>query len=98
MRYEARFTAYDMLDQINVAIIVTGEDDDYPGLAVPAFTWGRQYAARGESDARRWVIQALEQALRDLQASEKRRATLDALTCGPHTVTDVADSVESENR
>lgn len=97
MRYEARATVYDVLDQIQVSLVVycKGDQDDGPPAAV--YTFGRQYPGRGEFDPRRWLLQALEETLSDLQESEKRRATLDALTLGLHTITDVADSAPSGN-
>ena len=90
MRYEARITAYDCLDQCVVAVSVYGIDDDDPPRSSRLLAFSRQYRARGETDATRWILQLLEQTVRDLQTGEKRRLVDDAPPLGPHTVTDVA--------
>lgn len=91
MRYEARFTAYDVLDQVQVALTVYVKDDDDPTVVRKALVWARQYPSRGESDPARWAGQLLEQAWRDLQATEKRPSMRVAPPAGAHTVSDVAD-------
>ena len=91
MRYESRISAYDCLDQIVVSISVYGIDDDDPPRSSKRLHWSRQYPARGETDPTRWILQLLQQAVRDLDASEKRRPLDAAPALGPHTVTDVAE-------
>lgn len=91
MRYESRTTIYDMLDQCVVSIAVYRIDDDDPVRSSKALHWSRQYPSRGESDPTRWVLQLLEQAVRDLQTSEKRRPMDDAPPSTLHTVSGVAE-------
>lgn len=97
MRYEARFTAYDVLDHVQVALVVYGIDDDDPTRSTKRLVWGRQYPGRGESDATRWAAQLLEQTWRDLQAAEKRPPLEAAPRRGPHTISDVAEGEKSED-
>lgn len=92
MRYEARLTAYDMLDQIQVSVVLYVTDDDDPTSTRKAFSYARQQPSRGESEPRLWVIQLLQEALRDLQATEKRAAHTARPPVGPHTVSGVAES------
>lgn len=95
MRHEARFTAYDVLDQVQVALTVYVKDDDDPTVVRKALVWARQYPSRGETDPTTWARQLLEQAFRDLEATEKRPSMRAAAPAGPHTVSDVADTRKS---
>lgn len=90
MRYESRITAYDCLDQCVVSIVVYGIDDDDPTRSRRMLGWSRQYRSRGENDPTRWILQLLQETVRDLDASEKRRPLDDAPPLGVHTVPDVA--------
>lgn len=92
MRYESRITAYDCLDQVVISINVYGIDDDDPTRSTRRLHWGRQVRSRGETDPTRWILQLLEEAVRELHAGEKRRPLDDAPPRGPHTVTDVAET------
>ena len=91
-------TVYDMLDQVVITVQVYRVDDDDPMTRTRALVWSRQYPSRGETDPTRWVLQLLEQAVRDLHAGEKRRLVDDAPPLGPHTVTDVVKVRKLEDR
>ena len=97
MRYESRVTAYDCLDQVVVAVTVYGIDDDDPPRSQKYLTWQRPYPSRGETDPTRWILQLLEQVVRDLQTGEKRRLMDAAPPSTPHTVSGVAKSRRTEN-
>jgi len=92
MRYEARLTAYDMLDQINVAVVLYVTDDDDPTTTRKVLSFGRQQPSRGQSEPTAWVIELLQETLRELQATEKRAAHTARPPVGPHTVSGVAES------
>lgn len=66
MRYEARITAYDMLDSICVAVVLYDTDPE-PGVD-PALELQTASIVRGtgESDPREWLRDALITALETL--------------------------------
>lgn len=66
MRYEARITAYDMFDQVQVAVVVweTDEDPTTPNTPVVRLVLARP--GTGESDPYQWTRDVLVQALENL--------------------------------
>lgn len=61
MRYEARITAYDMLDQVCVAAVLLSADDDpsrEPEVALRTVVIAR---GTGEPEPQRWLRDALVQ-------------------------------------
>jgi len=66
MRYEARITAYDMLDQICVAIVLVALYDD--PLSTPEVVLKRVSSLQGsgESEPTEWIRDALVAALETL--------------------------------
>lgn len=66
MRYEARITAFDVLDQVHVAVAIY-EADQVPQVS-SRLVATRVSAARGtgESDPLQWTRDALVQALENL--------------------------------
>jgi len=66
MRYEARITAYDMLDQITVALVVL-ETQDYPEFSTQVvLRTVTTVPGEGESDPSEWAKSALIAALESL--------------------------------
>jgi hypothetical protein len=66
MRYEARMTAFDMLDQVHVALVVFATDD-YPGApTVRVVQSSTTVQGTGESDPYQWARDALVACLEDL--------------------------------
>jgi hypothetical protein len=66
MRYEARITAYDMLDSVCVAVVVWDTDADEAVLSAPVVTRTTTVRGTGESDPLRWTTDALVAALETL--------------------------------
>lgn len=66
MRYEARVTAYDMLNMVCVAVVVYESDPDAPVLREPVVTSTTTVRGTGESDPREWARDALLAALESL--------------------------------
>lgn len=66
MRYELRLTAFDMLDQVNVALVIL-EASDIPQVSTHRVV-SRVSTERGtgESDPLQWARDALVQALENL--------------------------------
>lgn len=66
MRYEARVTAYDMLDQVTVALVVL-EASDIPQVSTKVVLRSTTTVrGTGEEDPRQWAIDALVAALESL--------------------------------
>lgn len=66
MRYEARITAYDVLDSVHVAVVVfTAEDVPQVSTQVVARSVSTQRGT-GETDPYQWTRDALVQALESL--------------------------------
>lgn len=59
MRYEARLTAYDMLDQVHIVLAIYGPD--LPGSVTTEMVAQRETTVRGEgeSDPLQWARDAL---------------------------------------
>ena len=66
MRYELRLTAYDMLDLVHIAVVVTGPD--LPGSITSEVVLSSTTTVRGtgESDPYQWTRDALVAALEAL--------------------------------
>jgi len=66
MRYEARISAYDVMDHVQVTVFVweTNEDPDTPNK--PVVKTVTTVPGTGESDPYRWTIDALVAALETL--------------------------------
>jgi len=66
MRYEARVTAYDMLDQVAIALVVL-EAADTPQVSTTVVLRSTTVVrSTGESDPREWARDALVAALEAL--------------------------------
>jgi len=66
MRYEARVTAYDMLDQVAIALVVL-EAADIPQISTRVVLRSTTVVrSTGESDPREWARDALIAALETL--------------------------------
>ena len=66
MRYEARITAYDVLDSVHVAVVVF-EAEDIPQVSTRVVVRSvSTQRGTGESDPRQWTIDDLVQALENL--------------------------------
>lgn len=66
MRYELRMTAFDMMDQIHVALVVM-QTSDAPDLTTRAVVKSTTTVrSTGESDPSEWARDALVAALEDL--------------------------------
>jgi len=66
MRYEARVTAYDVMDRVMVAVVVL-EAGDIPQVSQQAvLTSTTTVQGSGESDPREWARDALIAALESL--------------------------------
>lgn len=59
MRYEARITAYDMMDQVCVGAMVRGDGDDPLRPPVIAFSASVIATGTGELEPRDWLRDAL---------------------------------------
>lgn len=59
MRYEARITAYDMLDQVCVAAVVFFTDEDPLSKPDAAFRTAIAVPGEGETDPAVWLRDAL---------------------------------------
>lgn len=66
MRYEARITAFDVLDRVHVAVAVyrTGQGTEEPTVLVAQTVTAEP--GTGESDPLQWTRDALVQALESL--------------------------------
>lgn len=60
MRYEARLTAYDMLDQIHVALVVTTTPEEGPGAPSTVLAMTATARSRGISGATDWTREVLD--------------------------------------
>lgn len=59
MRYEARITAYDMLDQVCVAAVLFSADDDPVNPPEVALRTSISVPGEGETDPRVWLRDSL---------------------------------------
>ena len=59
MRYEARVTAYDVLHQVQVTLVVYSNDGAEEGHYSPVLTLSDTFAGEGEGDPREWARDAL---------------------------------------
>lgn len=66
MRYEARVTAFDVLDKVHVALALYGDPDEVGGPSLLVGTRVSIAQGSGESDPWRWARDALVQMLEDL--------------------------------
>lgn len=63
MRYEVRLTAFDMLDQVHVAVVILGNRDAGAPLSTVLETRVTTVPGTGESDPSAWTRDALIAAL-----------------------------------
>lgn len=63
MRYELRMTAYDMLDQVCVALVIWSQPDADVTGQVPVLKAATTVRGSGESDPSAWARDALVSAL-----------------------------------
>lgn len=66
MRYEARVTAYDMLDQVTVVLCVYSTADQVEGGSQLVLQRGTTVQGTGELDPTEWARDALVAALETL--------------------------------
>lgn len=66
MRYELRMTAFDMLDQVHVALVVMEQSDDGTAIRQAALRSVTTVRGEGESDPSGWARDALVAALETL--------------------------------
>lgn len=59
MRYEARITAYDMLDQVHVSCVLSATDDLPGHLSEPVAHWTATVPGTGELSPSQWTNDAL---------------------------------------
>lgn len=66
MRYELRMNAYDMMDQVAIALVIIGTNMDGDNAIEKVLTRASTVRGTGESDPREWAIGALVAALETL--------------------------------
>jgi hypothetical protein len=66
MRYEARFTAFDMLDQVHTALVVTATDDAEPRHTEVVLSMTATLQGEGLQDPQEWARDALVAMLETL--------------------------------
>jgi len=66
MRYEARVTAYDVMDQVAIALVVVGQESTGLHTSVPLLTRSTTVQGTGEPDVEEWVRDALVALLETL--------------------------------
>ena len=66
MRYESRMTAFDMLDQVHIALVVFATDDAPGSSTVRVVQHSTTVQGTGESDPFQWARDALVACLEDL--------------------------------
>jgi hypothetical protein len=66
MRYEARVTAYDLLGDILVSVVVQRTPDSAEVASERALATSVQFRGRGTTEATEWLREALEGLLRVL--------------------------------
>lgn len=59
MRYEARVTAYDVMHQVQVTLVVYSNDGAEEGHYSPVLSITDTIEGQGEGDAREWARDAL---------------------------------------
>lgn len=59
MRYEARLTAYDLFDQVQVSARVWDSEQGTVAAGEADLTVSTRYAGQGEADPARWLLEAL---------------------------------------
>lgn len=63
MRYELRVTAYDVMDQVFIALVLVGQESTETRMSVPPLTRTGSVAGIGETDGPEWARDALVAAL-----------------------------------
>lgn len=66
MRYEARLTAFDMLDQVHVSLVVLSTPEEDPQRQDQVLARTTTVPGEGRSSAREWTQEALIAMLEDL--------------------------------
>lgn len=66
MRYEARVTAFDVLDKVHVSVAIYRDDPDTLGTSLLVGTTVSVAPGTGESEPYQWARDALVQALESL--------------------------------
>jgi hypothetical protein len=66
MRYEARITAYDVMDSVQIVVVVWETDEDPTTPNTPVVRSVQTVPGTGESDPYQWTRDVLVAALEDL--------------------------------